>query len=65
MLFCEADVKFVQDGDRSPIIAAEREKYSNLIREIYVSHGYYPISLSGNYTERYEKAVMLVEDMLR
>ena len=47
------------------IIAAEREKYSNLIREIYVSHGYYPISLSGNYTERYEKAVKLVEDMLR
>ena len=45
--------------------AAEREKYSNLIREIYVSHGYYPISLSGNYTERYEKAVKLVEDMLR
>lgn len=65
VLFCEADVKFVQDGDRSPVIAAEREKYSELIREIYVSHGYKPISLSGSYTERYEKAVRLVEDMLK
>ena len=32
ILFLEPDVRFVQDGGRSEIIAAEREKYSNQIK---------------------------------
>lgn len=65
IFFCEPDVKFVQDGDRSEIIAADREKYTNILKEIYRSHGYEFISLSGSYQERYEKAVSLVDTMLK
>ncbi len=64
IFFCEPDVKFVQDGDRSEVIAADREKYSEMIREIYRSHGYDFISLKGNYQERYEAAVSHVQRLL-
>jgi len=65
ILFCESDVKFVQDGDRSEIIASDREKYSGIIRDIYRSHGFDFISLSGDYKQRYEKAVELVDALLK
>lgn len=64
ILFCEPDVKFVQDGDRSEVIAADREKYSRQIKEIYRSRGFDFVSLSGSYQQRYEKAVQLVDDLL-
>ncbi len=64
ILFCEPDVKFVQDGDRSEVIAADRETYSRKIKEMYREHGFDFISISGNYQERYEKAVELVDKML-
>ena len=64
IFFCEPDVKFVQDGDRSEVIAADREKYSEMIKEIYRSHGYDFISLKGNYQERYETAVSHVKCLL-
>lgn len=64
VFFCEPDVKFVQDGDRSEIIAADREKYSAIIKEIYRSHGFDFVSLTGTYQERYEKAVHYVDAML-
>lgn len=65
IFFCEPDVKFVQDGDRSEVIAADREKYSEMIKEIYKSHGYDFISLTGSYQERYETAVSHVQRLLR
>ncbi len=65
IFFCESDVKFVQDGDRSEVIAADREKYSEIIKEIYRNHGYDFISLTGSYQERYEAAVSHVERLLR
>jgi HTH-type transcriptional repressor of NAD biosynthesis genes len=34
ILFLEPDVAFVQDGDRSKVIASDREKYSSLIKLI-------------------------------
>lgn len=64
ILFCEPDVKFVQDGDRSEVIAADREKYSRQIKEIYRSRGFDFVSLSGSYQQRYEKAVQLVDGLL-
>ena len=64
IIFCEPDVKFVQDGDRSEIIAADREKYSSQIKEIYRSHGFEFVSVYGNYEERYKKAVALVDELL-
>ncbi|MGN1108915.1 MAG: AAA family ATPase [Oscillospiraceae bacterium] len=64
ILFCEPDVKFVQDGDRSEVIAADREKYSRQIKDIYRSRGFDFVSLSGSYQQRYEKAVQLVDELL-
>lgn len=64
ILFCEHDVKFVQDGDRSTVIANDREKYSNIIRDIYIRHGFSLVSIGGSYQQRYEKAVKLVEDLI-
>ena len=34
ILFLEPDVEWVQDGDRSEVMAADRYKYSNMIKEI-------------------------------
>lgn len=65
ILYCEPDVKFVQDGDRSEVIAADREKYGNIIKELYRSHGFEFVSLSGDYGQRYEKAVKMVEELLK
>ncbi len=64
ILFCEPDVKFVQDGDRSEVIANEREKYSDKIKKMYTDHGYCFEILSGNYDERYKKAVSLIEKLI-
>lgn len=63
ILFSEPDVKFVQDGDRSPVIAADREKYSNMIKDIYRSHGFEFISISGDYQSRYKQAVTLIDKL--
>lgn len=36
----EPDVKWVQDGDRSEIIAANRYKYGNMIKKLYADSGF-------------------------
>ncbi len=64
ILFLEPDVRFVQDGGRSEIIAAEREKYSNQIKEILKSHKRPFISVSGDYEERFQTSVKYVQEML-
>lgn len=64
ILFLEPDVKFVQDGDRSEIIAADREKYSRQIEDIYRSHGFEFVKISGSYEERFSKAAALVSSLL-
>ncbi|MCI7766738.1 MAG: AAA family ATPase [Oscillospiraceae bacterium] len=64
ILFCEPDVKFVQDGDRSTEIANNRQKYSDRIKKIYHDHGFEFVTLSGSYEERYEKAVQLTDKLL-
>ena len=57
ILFLEPDVAFVQDGDRSEEIRDNREKYSEQIKELILSHGKKFIIISGSYEERYEKAI--------
>lgn len=64
ILFLEPDVTWVQDGDRSEIIAADRIKYSNQIKEIYTHYGFAFKEISGDYVERFEQAVKLVDEML-
>lgn len=64
ILFLEPDVAFVQDGDRSEIIRDDRVKYSNQIKELISAHGKKFVTISGDYQERYEKAVAEVEKLL-
>lgn len=64
ILFLEPDVKFVQDGDRSEIICNNRDKYSNVIKDIFRSHGFEFISVSGDYQQRFEQSVKLIDNLL-
>jgi len=65
ILFLEPDVTFIQDGGRSPIIAADRLAYSDQIKQIYRTHGYNFHCISGNYQSRFEQAVTLVNQLIR
>ncbi|MBR6090418.1 MAG: AAA family ATPase [Anaerolineaceae bacterium] len=65
VLLLGPDVDFVQDGDRSLVIAADREKYTNILQNICEQHGLKVVRLDGDYQERYLKAVDLVDQMLQ
>lgn len=64
IIFLEPDVDFVNDGDRSEVIAADREKYSRDIKDIYRRHGFEFVFINGSYQKRFEKAVELIDEML-
>ncbi len=64
ILFLEPDVKFVQDGDRSEIIAADREHYSNVLKRMYRACGYHFHEIRGDYAERFRQAVELTQKLL-
>jgi len=65
VLFMEPDIPFVQDGDRSEIIAADRARFSDQLKQIYLSHGYALECVSGDYQTRFDRAVSLVEQVVR
>ncbi len=65
ILFLEPDVEWVQDGDRSEVIAADREKYSAKIKELYKKHGFTFKVISGDYNSRFDRAVKLIKDILQ
>lgn len=64
VLLLEPDVAFVQDGDRSEVIAADRVKYTDILCGICEQHGLNVVRVGGDYNERYEKAVNLVNGLL-
>ncbi len=64
ILFFEPDVAFVQDGDRSEVIHADRYKYSAQIKDLLHSRGKSFITVSGDYQSRYETAVREVIRLL-
>jgi HTH-type transcriptional repressor of NAD biosynthesis genes len=64
ILHAEPDVAWVQDGDRSEEIAANRQMYSDRIEELYRRFGFSCVRISGSYAERYEKAIALVDSIL-
>ena len=64
VLFLEPDVKFVQDGDRSPIIEADRVTYSEKIKALYREQGIKMEIVTGDYQERFLKATQLVNQLL-
>lgn len=64
VIFLEPDVKFVQEGDRSSVIAADRKHFSNKIKELYKKRNYNIEVVSGDYHERFSKSVGLVNKLL-
>lgn len=64
ILFMEPDVAFVQDGDRSPVIRDDRNKYSEQIKELLHTHGKNFYCICGDYEQRYCKAVEYVNRLL-
>lgn len=65
ILFFEPDVDFVQDGDRSVIIRDNREKYSDMIKDIFDAHNKKYVVINGDYQERFLKAVEEVNKILK
>jgi HTH-type transcriptional repressor of NAD biosynthesis genes len=64
ILFLEPDVAFVQDGDRSTVIQNDRKKYSEQIKDLLKSHSKSFVEITGNYQQRFLKAVDEVNRIL-
>ena len=65
ILFLEPDVEWIQDGDRSEVIAADRYKYSDIIKEIYTRFGFEFKTISGDYNNRFSQAVKYVNELIQ
>ena len=64
VLLLGPDVAFVQDGDRSEEIAADRGGYTALLKRLCAEHGLKVTELNGDYEQRYRRAVELVDQLL-
>ena len=64
VLLLGPDVAFVQDGDRSEEIAADRAGFTALLKGMCEAHGLQVEELNGDYEQRYRKAVELVDRLL-
>ena len=64
ILYLEPDVEWVQDGDRSEVIAADRKKYGDMIKELYTKYGFNYVTISGDYNSRFDQAVKYVKELL-
>ena len=65
ILFFEPDVAFVQDGDRSTVIRDNRAKYSDMIKDLFTSHGKEYVVINGDYQERFLKAIKEIDKILK
>lgn len=64
VFYLEPDVEFVQDGDRSEVIASDREKYGNKIKCLFDERGIEYISVRGNYQDRFISVISEVDKLL-
>lgn len=64
ILFFEPDVKFVRDGGRSEVIENNRCFYSEKIKELFREHNKNFVSISGDYQERYIKAINEIDKLI-
>lgn len=64
VLFLAPDVKWVQDGDRSEEIRDNREKYRDMMMEIYRKHDRQFHYIEGDYLSRLNTSVSLVKELL-
>ena len=62
IFFMEPTVPFVQDGTRNEEIAANRDLYSEEIKNLLVKYGKEFICLDGNYEERFASACKIIEE---
>ncbi len=65
VLLLGPDVEFVQDGDRSMTIASDRQKYTDILKDMCERHGLTVVPVNGDYQQRYKKAVELVDGLLK
>lgn len=63
VLFLEPTVEFIQDGTRSEEIAADREKYSNQIKELLYRNNVEFTCISGDYYDRFVQAKKLLSEI--
>ena len=63
ILHAEPDVEWIQDGDRSIEIAENRQFYSDRIEQLYQRFGFRCVRVGGSYSERYEKAIKLIDKL--
>ena len=64
VLFLEPDVKFVQDGTRNEKIHAERNKYSEQLKNVFDRYNMKYETISGDYLARFDTAKKLIEEKL-
>lgn len=62
VLFLEPTVEFVQDGTRSEEIASDRERYSNIIKQLFDAHNIKYHCINGDYLDRFNTAKDLIEE---
>lgn len=63
VLFLEPDVEFVQDGTRNEQIRADRETYSQQIKEALTQNHITYHCISGDYLERFETAKRWIAEL--
>ena len=64
IIYLEPDVPWVQDGDRSEVIARDREKYGDIIKALYTGHGFRFKTVRGDYNSRFDQAAEYVRELL-
>lgn len=65
VVFLEPDVEFVQDGTRSEEIKANREKYSNEIKELLKENNIEYVTINGSYNNRFDTCKKLIEEKFK
>lgn len=66
VLFLEPEgVDFIQDGTRNEEIKAEREKYSEMLKQMFTRNGVKYFTISGDYLRRFDLAKELIEEELK
>ena len=65
VLFLEPTVSFVQDGTRNEEIAADREKYSKQIKDLFEKYQIKYYSLDGDYLDRFVQSKRWIRDVLK
>jgi len=64
-LFLEPDIKWVSDGYRFAGGIKERSKNNNILKKMLSGYGIEYFSIFGNYSERFNNAVDIIEEQTR